>query len=340
MLSKRMDLVRVGVILLTVLSPTILQAGPPQLVVLRADADLTSGKILIQGSNLVSDDAPGVAVTLGGYALPIEGTPTASEILVGLPAGYPAGTYLLTVSRGSGSVKNATFDLTIGAVGPEGPRGPAGDAGPQGLPGPTGPQGPAGPPGPDVTAQIAELQRLVADLGRRVAALEGKLAYVSVTGRDMVISGANLYVNSGAGSTDAPVNGLGNVVIGYNELRGTGDDRRGSHNLVVGRGNNYASFGGIAGGFESSTTTPFSTAMSGDQIALATGNALALTVGTNLVLTAGSNAAFMFGGSATLHTGGSLNMVAGTHIGLNASANAAVAAGGTLTLNASLVRIN
>ena len=57
-------------------------------------------------------------------------------------------------------------------------------------------------------------------------------------------SGVNVQVVNGTGSTDGTVNGLGNLVIGYQEFRPDDgvsiNDRRGSHNLVVGKENNYS----------------------------------------------------------------------------------------------------
>jgi len=76
-------------------------------------------------------------------------------------------------------------------------------------------------------------------LDQRVAALEAKLRFLTTTGTSMVISGANLFLRNGTGAT-ASVNGLGNLIIGYNELRprdSSGNDpnvRTGSHNLVLG----------------------------------------------------------------------------------------------------------
>ena len=61
--------------------------------------------------------------------------------------------------------------------------------------------------------------------------------------RTIRISGANLQVVNGSGST-AAADGLGNLIIGYQETRESGNDRSGSHNLVVGRQNNYSSWGG------------------------------------------------------------------------------------------------
>jgi hypothetical protein len=157
---------------------------------------------------------------------------------------------------------------------------------------------------------------LVADLGDRVAELEGKLGHVSVSGNDITISGANLYVNNGAGSTAGPVNGLGNVIIGYNETSGSGDDRSGSHNLVVGSRNNYSSYGGLVAGTQAALATPFSLAARGDGIALDTSTTFSLNAGTTLDLRA----------SGTLRVIG--------------SGNTEVRAGNNLTVNGSIVRIN
>jgi hypothetical protein len=71
-------------------------------------------------------------------------------IMAHLPYPYDPGTYLVTVTRGSGGLRDftATFPVTFGEEGPPGPPGPQGPEGPQGPQGETGPQGPVGPMGP------------------------------------------------------------------------------------------------------------------------------------------------------------------------------------------------
>jgi chaperonin cofactor prefoldin len=125
--------------------------------------------------------------------------------------------------------------------------GPAGPAGPAGADGAAGPAGPAGTP---------------ADMSR-VAALEAKTQDMSRgpdpnTGKTTVrFSGVNVQVVSGSGATGGAINGLGNLIVGYNELRTQlsdrdDDARTGSHNLIMGQANNYTSYGGlVAGGFNS-----------------------------------------------------------------------------------------
>jgi hypothetical protein len=98
-----------------------------------------------------------------------------------------------------------------------------------------------------------------------VAALEDLLKHFSREGNGVFITGANLHLVNGLGSTgcrneddeeipDCP-NGLGNVIVGYNESRAPGggpdsqDIRTGSHNVVVGQWHNFSRFGGVVFGF-------------------------------------------------------------------------------------------
>jgi hypothetical protein len=102
-----------------------------------------------------------------------------------------------------------------------------------------------------------------ASLEARVAALETKLEPLTRQGNDLYITRANLHIVNGLGSTDT-TNGLGNLIIGYNELR---DDkfnaRIGSHNLVVGKRNNYSSYGGVVFGLFNHASGPYSVVCGG-----------------------------------------------------------------------------
>jgi hypothetical protein len=276
-------------------------AADVALVVNNAYAE--NGVLFVQGGNFGTQPP---YVTLAGVPLVVLSS-SRTEIQAQLPDPTPPGSYLLLVARNPLRVPFYLFDVTIGAVGPEGEPGPKGDRGD------AGPPGAPGLPGPDVTAQIAQLQTLVAGLTSRVEALEAKLAHVSASGNDIVISGANLYVNDGSGTTDGPVNGLGNVVIGYNELRGAGDDRSGSHNLVFGSRNNYSSYGGLVGGLQAGTTTPFSIATVGTDIKLKTTAGFRFEPGTDFDVMAGSL----------------VRMRAGTNLDLGANGNFVVKASGT-----------
>jgi hypothetical protein len=110
---------------------------------------------------------------------------------------------------------------------------------------------------PAVIAQEDALERGQKGLAHRVAALEKLLKHFSREGKEIFITGANLHIVNGLGRTsctedsgepipDCP-NGLGNLIVGYNESRGE-DIRTGSHNVVVGIQHNFSSFGGLVVG--------------------------------------------------------------------------------------------
>jgi len=78
-------------------------------------------------------------------------------------------------------------------------------------------------------------------------------------GPHVIIEGANLHVRSGSGLTGFPAcpggqncptaPGLGNLVVGYNELPPSPTfPRRGMHNLIVGPEHEYIGTGGIVAG--------------------------------------------------------------------------------------------
>lgn len=120
--------------------------------------------------------------------------------------------------------------------------------------------------------QVSELQTLVSvlqatieDQQTRLGELEDLLVHFGRDGDEISITGANLHVVNGTGGTNW-ANGLGNIIIGYNEPRdstGLNDDRSGSHMLVLGQWNNYSSYGGIVTGRLNTTSGPFSSVTGG-----------------------------------------------------------------------------
>jgi hypothetical protein len=85
----------------------------------------------------------------------------------------------------------------------------------------------------------------------RIATLEALLAGVTRSSSGGVttlkFSGMNVQVVSGSGKTDGAVNGNGNLIIGYDEAA-SGAKRTGSHNLVLGRGQSFSSWGAVLAG--------------------------------------------------------------------------------------------
>ncbi|MHC4202442.1 MAG: hypothetical protein ACYSU0_20820, partial [Planctomycetota bacterium] len=95
-------------------------------------------------------------------------------------------------------------------------------------------------------------------------------------GDDFVFTGVNVHVRSGSGATDGDasgfgngsptVNALGNLIVGYDELRGGGmDDKTGSHNLVVGPRHNYPSYGGLVAACYNSVLGPYASVSGGSE---------------------------------------------------------------------------
>src|SRR5262249_20594250 len=102
-------------------------------------------------------------------------------------------------------------------------------------------------------------------LPARVAALEDKLVAVTfnAANQELMLTGANLRIVNGLGSTET-TNGLGNLIVGYNEPRGGSDDgRTGSHNVVVGKEHNFTSFGGLVVGETNEISGPFASVSGG-----------------------------------------------------------------------------
>ena len=145
-------------------------------------------------------------------------------------------------------------------------------------------------------------QSCVDGFNTRIAALEQIiLTHFSRTGNDIYITGANLHVESGSGSTDGAVNGLGNVIIGYNETIGAG-----SHNLVVGKSHDYASYGGIVAGLRNEISGAYSSVIGGeDNIASGLKSSI---LGGNWNITTGELSSV---------TGGNFNEANGTNSSVN-----------------------
>lgn len=78
------------------------------------------------------------------------------------------------------------------------------------------------------------------------------------------VSGVNLQIVNGGGVTSV-VDGLGNLIVGYNEPGAFGfpDSRTGSHNLVVGTKNSYVDAGGVVFGENNSIEGAYSTVVGG-----------------------------------------------------------------------------
>lgn len=133
-------------------------------------------------------------------------------------------------------------------------------------------------PCPVIECQTAE------ELGMRIVQLETQLAQVTallanvtrgtVQGQDTIrFSGVNVQIVDGSGNTSRTVNGLGNLILGHNELRGSGDVRTGSHNIVVGSYHNYSSYGGLVAGYRNTISGSYASVSGGSYNAASASNA-------------------------------------------------------------------
>jgi hypothetical protein len=114
-------------------------------------------------------------------------------------------------------------------------------------------------------SQITSLQSAVANLQEVQIDLQNKLQFVSISGTNMFITGANLNIRNGVGTTAGEPNGLGNLIVGYNEnaFPPSTQPRTGSHNIVVGTVNGYSSFGGLVAGQDNRISAPYATVTGG-----------------------------------------------------------------------------
>ena len=81
-------------------------------------------------------------------------------------------------------------------------------------------------------------------------------------------TGVNVQVVSGSGATDGTVNGLGNLVVGYDEDDGgisgrPTPEKSGSHNIVFGSNHQYTSWGGLVGGMANDIDGEMAVVLSG-----------------------------------------------------------------------------
>src|SRR5215471_8646740 len=105
--------------------------------------------------------------------------------------------------------------------------------------------------GQSATTELQSATKELRRLALRVEDLEYKLVHITSGPSDVTITGANLRILNGLGATDT-INGVGNIIVGYNEERSPEcpvfpciNERTGSHNVIVGRGQNFTSFGGL-----------------------------------------------------------------------------------------------
>jgi hypothetical protein len=145
----------------------------------------------------------------------------------------------------------------------------------------------------------------------------------------LVIEGLNVQIVNGLGATngnrldpysvdpdDVQTNGLGNLILGYNEPGYSTPARTGSHGLVLGTAGSYSSFGGIVSGSSNAVSAPHACAVGGSQSKARGTGAVALGGGVNdasgvgaVAVGGGFNAA---SGPQAAAVGGARSLASGT----------------------------
>ncbi|MGR0482044.1 MAG: hypothetical protein ACTFAL_11745 [Candidatus Electronema sp. V4] len=116
-----------------------------------------------------------------------------------------------------------------------------------------------------IEERLAALEAIVSQQAVLITKLQTYLS-IDSENNEIYLTGANLHIRSGSGKTDGAVNGLGNLIVGYNE--NTSDKpkiRTGSHNLVIGPLHSYPSYGGFVAGCNNSISREYSSVSGGHE---------------------------------------------------------------------------
>jgi len=114
-------------------------------------------------------------------------------------------------------------------------------------------------------AYVKRLESRISQMEKTIRQLSTLLKGVSRQKNDITFSGVNLHLVNGTGRTEGEVNGLGNLVVGYNESRTEGhvSKHTGSHNVIIGSKHSYSSYGGLAAGSTNTISGKYSSVCGG-----------------------------------------------------------------------------
>lgn len=117
----------------------------------------------------------------------------------------------------------------------------------------------------DNSDYVADLESRIEELENTVTALSELLAGVSRNQDSIVFSGVNIQIVNGTGTTGGKVNGNGNLIVGYNQPREGNRTtiRTGSHNIIIGDGHEYTSYGGFVAGLSNTISGSYSSVTGG-----------------------------------------------------------------------------
>lgn len=168
----------------------------------------------------------------------------------------------------------------------------------------------------DLANELQNLQAQITVLQNAGGTSNDLMQFVTVTGTDIVFSGANLYLNNGSGD-QATANNLGNLVVGYNPPGSGSPSRSGSHNLILGEEQAYSATGAIISGSKNTVAAKNASVIAGYNAVITGAWGLALAgsnseiTGTGGVTIAGRNAKAY--GTDSLSVGGDNGLASGKY---------------------------
>ena len=155
----------------------------------------------------------------------------------------------------------------------------------------------------DTQKQLAATQaELNAVKSNTVLGLDGVLSLVTDSNgySTVQLSGANLQVVNGLGSTDTK-NGLGNIILGYNTSSEIFVDRQGSHNLVLGDDQAYPETAALLTG--NILSSQGLTVVAAEDLSVLAGGDYSTTVASNRSVSVGKNRTVAIGQNETISVG-------------------------------------
>lgn len=188
---------------------------------------------------------------------------TKGDIQIKIECGTTNSTFLVPAGKNGKDGKNGVDgkngkDGRNGVNGKDGKNGVDGKNGKDGAPGLKGDKGDRGVKGdkgdkgdgfnPITLQYVTDLQ---------------KTLFLDTKQKTATFSKVNLHINNGSNSS-TKIDGYGNLIIGYNRrFTGLSYYRTGSHNLIVGDGHSYKSYGGIVAGYSNTISGPYSSVTGG-----------------------------------------------------------------------------
>ena len=170
-------------------------------------------------------------------------------------------------------------------------------------------------------ARIEELEALVATLEARIVPnLATYLRIGTHNGQPAALfEGVNVMVVNGTGTTQGATNGLGNLIVGYDEFGGNPrDNKSGSHNFVVGTEHSYGSLGGFVAGRNNTVSREYAS-VSGGEDNIASGRSSSVSGGRSN--TASGDDSSVSGGDDNTASGPRSSVSGGTRNAASGSAS-------------------